>query len=169
MQATKNSTNPSPNFSLLTRRQKIELRIRLEEKERRRCAADAEYWLFKYARTRDAHDPSIAAKPFPDKAYLRSIIRFWRTHRINLIEKSRQLLLSWTLCALYLHDTQFGTNRLNFIQSKKEEDSDRLVQRCYTIWSNHPEFLRRVHPATYSYCHLKFYKPGELDGLPYSE
>ena len=39
-------------------------------------------------------------------------------------------MASWTLCALYLHDTQFGTNRLNFIQSKKELDSDALLRRC---------------------------------------
>jgi hypothetical protein len=45
-----------------------------------------------------------------------------------------------------------------------------LVQRCYTIWSNQPAFLKRAHPAEYSFCHLKFYRPGE-DGafLPYSE
>jgi len=153
----------------LSRRQRLELRIHLEERERRRCTADPEYWLFRYAKTRDEHDPSIAAKPFPDKAYLRELIRFWLTHRMNLYEKSRQMMASWTLCALYTHDAQFQTSRLNFIQSKKEEDSDRLVQRCFTIWSNQPEFIRRAHPAEYSYCHLKFYRPDAMDGLPYSE
>ena len=38
-----------------------------DELERRRCAEDPEYWLFRYARTRDEHDPSIGAEPFPDK------------------------------------------------------------------------------------------------------
>jgi hypothetical protein len=140
-----------------------------EKRVRDKCAQDPEFWLFTHVRTKDEHDPTVAAKPFPDKEYLREVTRFWLAHRMNLIEKSRQLLLSWTLCALYLHDAQFGTNRLNFIQSKKEEDSDRLVQRCYTMWGNQPEFLRRAHPATYSYCHLKFYRPGEPNGLPYSE
>lgn len=170
MQATKNSTNLSPNlWQHLNRRQRLDLRIRLEELERRRCAADAEYWLFKYARTRDEHDPSVAAKPFPDKAYIRELVRFWLAHKMNLIEKSRQVMASWTLCSLYLHDTQFGRNRLNFIQSKKEEDSDRLVQRCFILWQNQPEFIRQAHVATYSYCHLKFYRPGDEGGLPYSE
>lgn len=159
--------SPYPNH--LSRPQKLELLAALKEKERRRCARDAEYWLFNYAFTKDEHDPSIVAKPFPDKEYIREIVRFWLTHRMNLVEKSRQLMLSWLMCALYLHDTQFGVNRLNFIQSKKEEDSDRLVQRCFTIWSNQPEFIRRVHPATYTYCHVKFYRPGNEEGLPYSE
>src|SRR4051812_35712274 len=75
-------------------------------------------------RTKDEHDPSIEAKPFPDKRYIREIVRLWQMHRMNIWEKSRQVMASWTLCALYLHDTQFGTNRLNFIQSKKEDDSD---------------------------------------------
>jgi hypothetical protein len=143
--------------------------MRLEEQERRLCAADAMYWFFNYARTKDEHDPSVAAKPFPPKAYIKELVDFWLNHKMNLYEKSRQMMASWTLCALYLHDTQFQTNRLNFIQSKKEEDSDRLVQRCCTIWSNQPKFLRRAHPAVYTYGHLKFYKPGEAGGLPYSE
>jgi hypothetical protein len=88
---------------------------------------------------------------------------------MNLIEKSRQMMASWALCALYLHDAQFHVNRLNFCVSKKEEDSDRLIQRCYVLWQNQPEFLRRGHPAVYSYCHLKFYRPGGEAGLPYSE
>lgn len=170
MPVTQNLTQLSRgSLSQLSRKQKIELLAALQEKERRRCAADAEHWLFKYAYTRDEHDSSVAAKPFPDKEYIREIVRFWLAHRMNLVEKSRQMMFSWILCALYLHDTQFGTNRLNFIQSKKEEDSDRLIQRCFVIWGNQPEFLRRAHPATYSYCHLKFFRPGEEGGLPNSE
>lgn len=169
MPATKNSTNPSPNLSHLSRQQKLELRLRLEEKERRRCARDAEYWLFRYARTRDEHDPEIVAKPFPDKPYIRELVRFWLSSRMNIVEKSRQMMCSWVLCSLYLWDAQFGVNRLSFLSSKKEEDSDRLIQRCFTVWTNQPEFLRRAYPAEYSFCHLKFRRPGELDGLPYSE
>jgi hypothetical protein len=148
------SIEQSPNFSHLDRKQRLELRAALEEKERRRCARDAEYWLFKYARTRDEHDPSIAAKPFPDKAYIRELV---------------QMMCSWVLCSLYLWDAQFGVNRLSFLSSKKEEDSDRLIQRCFTVWTNQPAFLRRAHPAEYSFCHLKFRRRDDPESLPYSE
>lgn len=84
-------------------------------------------------RTRDEHDPDFEAKPFPDKPYIREMVRLWQAHRMNIWEKSRQVMASWTLCALYLHDTQFGTNRLNFIQSKKELDSDALLRRCFSF------------------------------------
>jgi hypothetical protein len=62
------------------------------------------------------------------------MVRLWQSSHMNLWERSRQIMASRTLCALYLHDAQFRTNRLNFIQSKKEEDSGALVQRCFFIW-----------------------------------
>jgi hypothetical protein len=120
-------------------------------------------------RTRDEHDPSIEAKPFPDKRYIREMVRLWCHHRMNIWEKSRQVMASWTLCALYLHDAQFGTNRLNFIQSKKEDDSDRLIQRCYFMWEHQEPALRELYPAEYTYCHLKFFRPGQKEGLPSNE
>jgi hypothetical protein len=161
---------PSTNsLEGLSRKSLLEIRDRLEELERRRCVSDPEYWLFEYARTRDEHDPTLAAKPFPDKEYLRVMVRFWLEYRMNLYEKSRQMMATWLLCALYTNDAQFHTNRLHFFQSKKEEDSDRLIQRCFTIWENQPAFLKRTCQAEYSYCHLRFFRPGETAGLPYSE
>jgi len=165
-----NSTGRFPHsLQNLNRLQKLKLVSALQEKERRRCAADAEYWLFKYARTRDEHDSSIAAKPFPDKEYIRELVRFWLANRMNIVEKSRQMMCSWVLCSLYLWDAQFGTNRLHFLSSKKEEDSDRLIQRCFTVWANQPDFLKRAYPAEYSFCHLKFRRQDDPKALPYSE
>lgn len=81
--------------------------------------------------------------------------------------------------ALYLHDTQFisaaGGRRLNFIQAKKEEDSDALLRRCLFIYEHQEPWLKAMCPAEYSYCHLRFYRPkdterklaiGELWGIP---
>jgi hypothetical protein len=125
------------------------------------------------AKTVDEHDQSVAVKPFPDKEYIREMVRLWQSSRMNLWEKSRQVMASWTLCALYMHEAQFSveSNRqtLYFIQSKKEEDSDRLIQRCYTLWFNQDAWLKALYPAEYSYCHLRFWKPGPRVGLPYSE
>lgn len=123
-------------------------------------------YLEQQVRTRDEHDPSIAAKPFPDKPYIREVVRLWLATKMNLWPKSRQVMASWTLCALYLHDAQFGTNRLIFIQSKKEEDSDAMLQRCFFIWENQADWLKALYPAEYSYCHIKFYKPTGDRTLP---
>jgi hypothetical protein len=111
--------------------------------------------------TQDEHDPTIAAKPFPDKEYIRWVVGEWASTKQNLWEKSRQIMASWTFCALYLHDAQFGINRLNFIQSKKEEDSDALLRRCFFIYQNQDDWLKALYPAEYSYCHIDFYRPGD--------
>ena len=125
-------------------------------------------------RTQDEHDESIAAKPFPDKKYIREMVRLWLATQMNLWEKSRQIMASWLFCSLYLHDTQFisqsGGRRLNFIQSKKEEDSDALLKRCYFIYENQEPWLKALYPAEYSYCHLKFFRPEDADRkLPVGE
>lgn len=113
--------------------------------------------------TQDEHDPSIAAKPFPDKAYIRQMVEWWLETKRGLWEKSRQMMASWLFCALYMHDAQFGTNRLHFIQSKKEEDSDALLQRCYFIYEHQEAWLKALYPAVYTYCHLDFYHVGDKD------
>src|ERR1700730_5452376 len=56
-----------------------------------------------------------------------------------------------------------GTNRLHFIQSKKEEDSDALLQRCYFIYEHQEAWLKAMYPAVYTYCHLDFYRVGDKD------
>jgi len=119
-------------------------------------------------RTRDEHDPSIAAKPFPNKPYIREMVRLWQATKMNIWEKSRQIMASWLMCALYLHDAQFGVNRLNFIQSKKEEDSDALLQRCRFIWENQDDWVKAAFPAEYSYCHIKFAWTNRESDLPRS-
>jgi hypothetical protein len=115
--------------------------------------------------TQDEHDETIAAKPFPDKEYIREMVRLWLATKMNLWEKSRQIMASWLFCALYLHDTQFvrpgDGKRLNFIQSKKEEDSDALLRRCWFIYSSQAPWLKEMYPAEYSFCHIRFYAPGD--------
>src|SRR5258708_40158072 len=84
--------------------------------------------------TQDEHDPSISAKPFPNKGYIRQMVELWLETKMNLWEECRQIMARWTFCALYLHDRQFisaiGGRRLNLIRSKKEEDSCAACPRC---------------------------------------
>jgi hypothetical protein len=40
-------------------------------------------------------------------------------------------------------------NRLNFIQGKKEEDSDVLLRRCFFIYQNRDDWLKALYPAEY--------------------
>jgi hypothetical protein len=120
-------------------------------------------------KTQDEHDDTVESKAFPNKAYIRQMVSWWLNSKMNLWEKSRQIMASWLMCAMYLHDTQFGMGRRNFIQSKKELDSDALLRRCYFIWLHQEPWLKALFPAEYTYCHLRFFKRGQQGGLPYSE
>ena len=76
-------------------------------------------------------------------------------------------MATWLFVSCYLWDSQFDQHRLNFFQSKKEEDADRLVQRAYFIWENQPDWVKVLFPAEYTYCHLRFPKGGsEIWGVP---
>lgn len=106
-------------------------------------------------------------KKFPDKEYLRELCNLWYREPLLLVPKSRQILATWLFTACYLWDSQFYQNRLNFFQSKKEEDADRLIQRAKFIYDNQPLWIKALFPAEYTYCHLRFkYGSSEIWGVP---
>jgi len=124
-------------------------------------------WIRDQVFTRDEHDKNNPVKRFPDKEYLRYICDLWYKTPLLLIPKSRQMLITWLISACYLWDTQFGENRLNFFQSKKEEDADRIVQRAWFIYNRQEEWIKKMFPAEYRYCHLVFPRGGsEIWGVP---
>jgi hypothetical protein len=89
------------------------------------------------------------------------------TEPLLLIPKSRQMLVTWLYVSCYLWDAQFHYGRLNFFQSKKEEDADRLVQRAFFIYEHQPDWIKAIFPAEYSYCHIRFKKgKSEIWGVP---
>lgn len=117
--------------------------------------------------TKDEHDLVTPFKRFPDKEHCKIICDLWHTERLLLVPKSRQLLMTWLFAACYLWDTQFHQGRLNFFQSKKEEDADRVVQRAWFIYERQPDWVMAMFPATYTFCHLKFQMgKSEIWGVP---
>ena len=117
--------------------------------------------------TNDEHDKITPFKRFPDKPHARYIAYLWHETLLLLLPKSRQMLMTWLISACYLWDTQFHRGRLNFFQSKKEEDADRIVQRAWFIYEHQPDWIKDMFPAEYTSCHLKF-KQGksEIWGVP---
>ena len=93
-----------------------EIQRRKDEKEIVRCQTDRYYWLTHYVWTLDPHDKQNPIKLFPDKEYLEAITKIWGEEKLLLIEKSRQMLASWLLCALSLHEAQFENGKYDFFQ-----------------------------------------------------
>lgn len=123
----------------------------LQEIEWRMCKEDPYYFLTNWAKTIDVHDKTgNPIKPFPEKEYIKIICENWLKHRVLLIPKTRQMMISWICVALYLWDTQFHEARFTAFQSKKENDADSLVKRLKHIWDNEPSFLKRYYKSGYT-------------------
>jgi Mu-like prophage FluMu protein gp28 len=93
--------------------------------------------------TRDEADAG-AVKRFPDLPYLAHVCRVWQRYPMLAVPKSRRMMLTWIMLALHLHLALFTPNSAVFIQSKKAEDSDYLIDkdRMLFIYSNLPHWLR---------------------------
>jgi len=118
-------------------------------------------WEFcKILYTKDEVDASKRVKRFPyHYSYLPLYIRVWQREPLLIVPKSRRMFMTWTNVALYLHDTVFKSNGLQVFQSKKEEDSDALIERAKFILDNISEedFPRDLIPQyDKTYCQLKF-------------
>lgn len=92
-------------------------------------------WEFlKCVFTIDQVDTVSPIKRFPTHLeYIKLYVRIWQKHRLLAVPKSRRMKMSWTNIALYTWDTMFRIGRHNAFVSKKEEDSDELVQRAKII------------------------------------
>lgn len=124
-----------------------------------------------YVFTLDTKDHINPIKRFPKKPYLEFLIDLWIKEPLLLVPKSRQIMATWLFCALYLWDTQFHTGRHTYFQSKKEEDSDSIVQeRAGFILRHEPSFL---WPADFrpekhiNYCSIQFESiHSQIIGIP---
>lgn len=107
--------------------------------------------------TLDQADKTEPVKRYPNKEYLKYIVNTIEGETLCAIVKHRRMVITWTLCGVFLHDAIFNEGRFNAIMSKKEEDSDELVRRCEFIYDNIPESVLPVKPRkSYKYTQLSF-------------
>jgi hypothetical protein len=95
-------------------------------------------WAFvsEFVITQDEHDKENPFKRFPDKLMYRVITRAWEEHPVLFIEKSRQIMVTWMFASLYLWDALFFKGRKHFLQSKRQEDADDIIDRCRTVYEH---------------------------------
>jgi phage FluMu gp28-like protein len=147
----------------------------MEAVVRSKCAEDIEFFAA-YVKTKDEHGfGELSTRKFPtraEKAYVWEVIDTIRSEKLLAIEKSRQLMVTWIACLYCLWVAKFQSNRLIFIQSKKEEDAANLVfnsewtsARISFIEYNLPEFLQS--DCSYAYAKLGFKDNGSrIWGIP---
>lgn len=129
-------------------------------KKVRQIIADPWVFLSRCVRTIDQVDKVNPIKKFPEHyTYLKLYVRLWQREPLIIVPKSRRMFMSWCNIGLYLHDAMFGIGRTDVFQSKKEEDSDILIERSKFILENIPEeeLPRDLIPGwDKTYCKLKF-------------
>jgi hypothetical protein len=139
-----------PRVARLSAADKERLRAALEAREIARCRESFEYYLMRHVRTRDEHDKKSPVKRVPDKAYIRYLAhRFQHGPDVQYVAKSRQLMVSWILCARACWEMQFHPHARVCFQSKKLEDACEMVfdtewkvARMSFILGSLPEYLR---------------------------
>ncbi len=91
-------------------------------------------WLRDLVNTWDNHDPTTIFKPWPHKAMYRVIARVWNETDVLFIEKSRQIMMTWIMAALFLWDALTKYSRLILLQSKKQDDANDILERARHIY-----------------------------------
>lgn len=123
--------------------------------------------------TRDEYDPVTPVKPFPYEPALHELLREIHEgdQQVTCVGKSRQLTVTWLICAYWAWWARFHPNQLLFIQSKKEEDAANLVfnkepgmARISFIEENLPTWMR-LNPKG-SYGVLLYPNGSKIWGIP---
>lgn len=172
--------------------------------ERERCRRSAHWFIFDsgYLRTKDEHDGDEPVKAFPAHPYLRVILdcllvsgRYIEPYRADYalgagfevawleriadmgmlpVEKSRQVMATWIVCAYLLWRAKFNPYQLILVQSKREDDAANLVfakdadvGRISFMETHLPKWLRSVEfPRGATYGHLHFPHGSHIWGIP---
>ncbi len=86
----------------------------------------------------------------PDKPHLRYVFipEYESPEPVVLFPKSRRILETWTACSLDLRLALWRASTRVYIASKKQEDSDALVERCNFIYDRLPKSLPKPDKVT---------------------
>ena len=132
-------------------------------------------WLQQYTCTKDSHWKEAGAgtpyRPFPDKPYFRFVLDEIHRNKVLLIEKSRDMMLSW-LCVGYFTHAAITTERREVLfQSQKEDKAAELIDYARILYEQQPQALKQRSPLakplrSQSSLKLEFANGSRLVGIP---
>lgn len=92
---------------------------------------------------------------FTVKPYIPPIINYWLDEQFVFLEKSRDMIATWTTITCYAWDTFFHQGRQNIFQSEDAAKTMDLVKRAMLIYKHQPKFLKDVKKAYFSQGNAK--------------
>lgn len=173
-----------------------------EELVKERVRRDCQAFVFEYLVTKDEHDTANPVKRFPGSLYLHALLDallvsgrvlsprdaryaletghsdFWlqalQSSGLFFVEKSRQVLVTWLVCAYLLWRAKYHAHQLILVQSKREDDAAALVftkdpwfARISFLETHLPDYLRTLtFPKAGSYGHLFFPNGSHIWAIP---
>ena len=93
-----------------------------------RCRDDIWYWLTEFVTTENHHreevvlggQPRVTLDPFPRMPHHELVVEaYWKPANV-VVEKSRDMMLTWTVCAIFLWDLLFTENVQMFITTYQD-------------------------------------------------
>jgi len=153
---------------------KEKVRDRLRAEELAKNAASFEHFLFRWVLTTDPHDKAKPIKRVPRKESLEFIAREFQYGDDRLyVAKSRQLMISWLLCARAVWEILYHPQAWVCFQSKKESDAADMIYdtiaskaRASFIMANLPVWMQVCLCTTES--GERIYRPYTLDQRTFS-
>lgn len=116
-------------------------------------------FVFEIARTLDEHEQDgevgdgfiVPGKPFPDWPYLHEVLTEYQENRLLLVEKARQLMLTWLFAAVVVWEVrQRPGQRWGWI-SLKEDTADEALSRMWAIIERLPGRAIRAQAGNKSF------------------
>lgn len=111
--------------------------------------------------------PLKGVAPYPRYKFLRNTACSSMTNRLLLIPKSRQMMISWTLCALTLFKA-LTRGGLHLLLSKNQFSADELLRRIMFIYDNLPGRWK-LSAKTRNRSELEIADRGRIISLPATE
>jgi len=110
-------------------------------------------------------------EPFPKLRYIQALFRLMQLERIVLLEKSRDMLVSWICVAYLMWEAMRLPRRGVLIQTQKEDKAVQLVEYAKCLYRRQPPWLQETFPLTkpadqQAELELQFANGSYLVGIP---
>jgi len=130
---------------------------------------DAFAW-YALLRTRDEARGGRVVRYPVEWRYLRRVIEGLMNHKRVIIEKSRQMLMSWTLCGWAVRECVLGGGKTVGIISRREDEAKDLIARCKFIVRNLDTYvLERIPAFSGGLTEMRFENESRILAFPSTE
>ena len=104
-----------------------------------RVSRDPWAFLTEFVKTQD---PAKGTLAFPDYPYLKDFVTHIESERLLLVPKSRQMLVTWTMAALFLWRALFRAPGMYLFLSRNERCAEELLERVRFIFGQLPDYMK---------------------------